>query len=414
MTKKSTKGDAVEGEIVETKPKKTKAVAKRATAEMSIVAGVTSAELETALKVQTEQRALIKDFVKKHLKKDVDFGQIHVVSSCQAESNRRGTCKNMGHFSKPVLYKPGQEKIFSLFNLTSKMERDQETLDMIPNAQNTIAYKCLVYRGDKLVAEGRGAATIGDKKRDVNSTIKIAEKRARMDAALSLGFSEYFAQDLDDPDYAGQREMANEQARHQAEAAEEIRDDTGMIVRPPEELIDNEERGELYREFLKNNIDGKEAQHATLKANGIENPLDMTSGQARDMILKLRNNIFVQGEVPETPPQAPPEATIVVDDEFKGAVEEQLATLNLSTRGVHWFMKETIGKPFAKLDKITDNEWRRIYEYIMWLRDNHGSIPEEYKNAGQQTLPIDFSVPTKDQPSAEPQNNDNEGESQNV
>jgi hypothetical protein len=141
--------------------------------------------LQRQVDKMTEQRRVIAEFVKDHLKEGTDYGTI-----------QSGSFK-----SKPTLYKPGQEKIFSLFGLVSELVRDQETLDMLSEVTNLVAYKCNVYKNNIKVAEGRGAAVIGDLKRDANSTIKIAEKRARMDACLTLGFSEYFTQDLEDPEY---------------------------------------------------------------------------------------------------------------------------------------------------------------------------------------------------------------------
>jgi hypothetical protein len=179
-------------------------------AALSIVGGITTAELKQALDTQTEQRKLIQQFISDNLIIDIDYGKIHVIKECQAY--KRGACETDYHYSKSILFKPGQEKIFSLFGITDELLKDEEAYEMLQQVQGLVAYKCVMRRGDKIVGEGRGAATLSGTQNDPNSTIKKAEKRARMDACLSLGFSAYFTQDLDDPEYKSQREMPS--ARH--------------------------------------------------------------------------------------------------------------------------------------------------------------------------------------------------------
>lgn len=371
---------------------------------MEVVPGVTTDQLRNALGSQTEQRVLIKEFIKHHLVPDVDFGHIHVVKNCANQYS----CVNRYHFGKDMLFKPGQEKIFSLFGITSVLERDEETYKMLPETKNLVAYKCLAKRGDNVVAEGRGAAVLGDKGRDVNSTIKIAEKRARMDACLALGFSEYFSQDLDDPDYAGQRDQANQRAaaelaaKHPEEMPEPPKpklpgDD--LKPRPAMELASQEEKAELYKAFLKAGLD-KEEQLEVLAVNGITVPAEMTSGMARGMIQKLNDNAFKRPEpAPSTdvviedisdepvnfddlpgedatPPAAPATTAkpvemppLDIDEDVKTYIGENLATIGLNARGLMWFKRVVTGKPFGDPQQWSDEQWRKAYETIEGILD---------------------------------------------
>jgi hypothetical protein len=78
--------------------------------------------------------------------------------------------------------------------------------------KGVVAYKAIVMMNGQPVAEGRGASSVAEKtgksydnqpgRVDYNAVVKIAEKRARMDACLSLGFSEFFTQDLEDGGFA--------------------------------------------------------------------------------------------------------------------------------------------------------------------------------------------------------------------
>jgi hypothetical protein len=183
--------EAIEGQIV---------AAEHTAAVASLNDVMTDKQLKASLKRLEVQRALLRDFVNKQLVEGVDYGKIHFSSSCAYKSTP-DKCNNPDHFTKPTLYKPGQEKIFSLMKLTSRLEPDEDTLSMLSEEKGLVAYLCRVYRGGEEVAQGRGAAKIGDRQRDANATIKIAEKRARMDACLSLGFSEFFTQDMEDPEY---------------------------------------------------------------------------------------------------------------------------------------------------------------------------------------------------------------------
>jgi len=147
--------------------------------------GISPEQLKEAVALEADRRKIIRDFVRAQLVEGKDYGTIPV-------RGRSGLVTQ----SKPVLFKSGMEKIFSLFNVVSSLEKDTETIEMI-NKSGVIAYKCILTRGGQFIGEGRGACDIAEKGR-VNDAIKIAEKRARMDACLNLGFSEYFTQDLDD------------------------------------------------------------------------------------------------------------------------------------------------------------------------------------------------------------------------
>jgi hypothetical protein len=97
---------------------------------------------------------------------------------------------------KNVLLKPGAEKVCRLFNLRIGFRKDDETASMI-DIPNTVCYLCELFTTDgERIGEGRGAETVGNAKRDVNKAIKIAEKRALVDAVLyTFALSEKYTQD---------------------------------------------------------------------------------------------------------------------------------------------------------------------------------------------------------------------------
>lgn len=361
--------------------------------ELSLVGGVSTDQLRQSLIIQTEQRSLIKAFIQHHLVDGVDYGRIHVVKDCP----EKYTCKKDYHFSKRTLFKPGQEKIFSLFNIRDKLEKDAEAYEMLGNMDGLVAFKCTLYRGDKEVGHGRGAAVLGDQRRDANSTIKIAEKRARMDACLSLGFSEYFAQDLDDADYKAAQERANEQTA--AEAAARDKDDLGLWKREAGLAMDNNERTLLFATIKKLGYEQPDVMLQLLDANGVKNPQTMNSGTARELIRKFRSSDYVpivqpMDEVVTTVPDAPltvddlpdaepktaisQEPDLIVDEDLKNYVMNQASQIGLSGRGQMWLYQKICRSPFARWEKMDDAEWRNAFTIIQGMLDGNIEVPDEY------------------------------------
>jgi hypothetical protein len=393
-TTKNKKSDVIDGEVVDEKalavvpqedektpePKKTEIV-KRDSA-FSIVGNVTTKQLKQALEVQTEQRKLIEDFIKAHLREGTDYGKIHVVKNCMQEEKQRGSCDRDYHYSKSILFKPGQEKIFSLFSITDELIKDPDAYEMLPGVSGLVAFKCIMFQKGKRIGEGRGAATLSSERSDPNSTLKKAEKRARMDACLSLGFSEYFTQDLDDPDYAAQREMANSKAA--AEAERRDKDEFGLLPRDPDAPIDNNERGVLHRILIKAGFTDTEEILELLRSNGIVDPSAMTSGQARDMMGKIAHGLFnqppekpIEPEEPEAPP-VPEEPELEVDDDFRDEIQRRVDQCGLNARGVMWLLQRSIGKPFAKWDTLTDDQYRKLYDVLIGIEDGRIAIDDSH------------------------------------
>lgn len=109
---------------------------------------------------------------------------------------------------KPSLYKSGAEKLTRLFNLVPDFEIIKEI-----EAERFIMYKfkCLLKTQDgKVIGVGYGACNSKEKKSWAedpwafqNSILKIAKKRAHVDAVLTgLGASNVFTQDLEDMEIA--------------------------------------------------------------------------------------------------------------------------------------------------------------------------------------------------------------------
>lgn len=113
---------------------------------------------------------------------------------------------------KPTLLKPGAEKILMLLGLRSEFEIADSTRDFEAGFfQYQVRAK--LYRGEVLITEGLGAANNRERRYQRqdpytvdNTVLKMAKKRALVDAALLVGsLSDLFTQDLEDMDLEGEK-----------------------------------------------------------------------------------------------------------------------------------------------------------------------------------------------------------------
>lgn len=152
----------------------------------------TKSELYKMLNIENERRNLINIYIEKNLNEGTDYGSINI----------------RGIDSKPSLFKPGSEKMCTLFNLTPRFTRDEDTWEMLGKKSGLITYKCeLINNNSKVVGEGRGTAITNlQSDFEVNKQVKIAQKRAQIDAVLRVfALSERFTQDMEDFESGGNK-----------------------------------------------------------------------------------------------------------------------------------------------------------------------------------------------------------------
>ena len=143
------------------------------------------AEIQSAIYQETRL------WIQSNLKKDIDFG---------CPINKK-TGRPIGS-GKPFLYKPGAEKVCTLLNVMPVFERDSTTWEMFDKRAGLVCFLCRLVKmvdGVTVVGEGRGCANMNEKDNwTENNCVKIAEKRAQVDAVLrTADLSEIFTQDED-------------------------------------------------------------------------------------------------------------------------------------------------------------------------------------------------------------------------
>lgn len=162
--------------------------------EFSIINNVEMNQIQNTMNKINQFQKIVKDT----LNQNHDFGVIP------------GTGK------KPTLLKPGAEKLLMLMGLRSEFDIADSTRDW---EKGFFQYqvKCKLIKSDLVVTEGLGSCNSKEKKyinQDPysidNTILKMAKKRALVDAALLVGsLSDIFTQDLDDIDIEGNKSSAN-------------------------------------------------------------------------------------------------------------------------------------------------------------------------------------------------------------
>lgn len=201
--KKSTQKTTAQAVVLETKPiETTKEVviqpATPGTVGRAVFDLTSPQDLKIAVDNQTALRKVLEQYIRDNMVNKTDYGIIHIKK--KEECPKPWECENPYHYSKPSLFKPGAEKFASLFRLTARFKKDVETWEMAGSPAGLFAYMCELVNGSgEVVGEGRGACSADEKTNSMNTAIKIAQKRAQMDATLRYGaLSGFFTQDMED------------------------------------------------------------------------------------------------------------------------------------------------------------------------------------------------------------------------
>lgn len=201
-----------------------------------------------------------------HLKRNVDFGVVP------------GT-------KKPSLYKSGAEKIIMAYGLMCRYTIANQIEQFDPKGGAFFHYviRCDLVKGFKqpngeyhevVFANGYGESNTGESRNgsktgvnSANSTIKMAQKRAMVQAALSVsGLSSMFFQDIEDETGIQAKDMINQ--------------NQGSIINP-------KQRGRIYDVAAQVGLDNEQAKR-WLSAEGYPKTSELTVKQFDEIIEKLK------------------------------------------------------------------------------------------------------------------------------
>jgi len=104
--------------------------------------------------------------------------------------------------SKPTLYKAGALLLIDLLRIRPRFEADMTAWQQLGSPDKTFVMRCeLVHpQTGEILGEGRGVFAVGEKQMGSNSAVKMAEKRALVDAVINTVAvcADLFTQGLDD------------------------------------------------------------------------------------------------------------------------------------------------------------------------------------------------------------------------
>ncbi|WP_203642909.1 exodeoxyribonuclease X C-terminal domain-containing protein [Levilactobacillus andaensis] len=241
---------------------------------------------------------------------------------------------------KPTLLKPGAEKIQMLMGVTSEYEVTNKIEDY---EKGFFAYtiRCTLSKGGTKITEGLGSANTKEKRyrnQDVfmivNTVLKMAKKRAQVDATLTIAsLSNVFTQDIEDMQKFNQREET-----------ETMGDEDALNVKIPFKKHKGETIGQIlktdrsYIEWIAKNSDNAKYKHAAemalnpKKAKAIDDaaqdvtdkmspkPPKLATKNKLDLISIFSKKIAGQTNVSEQEPANEVLATII--DGWKGTQDD--------------------------------------------------------------------------------------------
>ena len=156
-------------------------------------------EFNAALQRRSMNRKALLDWIRDSLVEGTDWGKIHTFGRNRCSQGKN--CTNPHHFSKPVMFKSGSEKICSMLGLSACFPDLPELEKSIRDGVElkTLLLHCELVNGAGMpLAMGAGARSLQTDNGDCNKALKMCLKSAQIDATLRLGLSEIFTQDLED------------------------------------------------------------------------------------------------------------------------------------------------------------------------------------------------------------------------
>jgi hypothetical protein len=130
-----------------------------------------------------EYREMINDHIKSQFVKDIHYYKYHFLASCKIVN-----CKIKEHLSPSwEITARGAEKLLQDFTFFTDFKTDEDAKKNFPGVVGLVCLTCFIYTLEgKFYASGRGNAKTGPYS-DENRTVKIAKKRALIDALKSSG-----------------------------------------------------------------------------------------------------------------------------------------------------------------------------------------------------------------------------------
>lgn len=148
--------------------------------------------MQAGLVEYAERRHALRDWIRSQMVEGVHFG---VPPGCEPRNR-----DSLQWVNKPSLYAAGADFICDMMGFIDEYQADMDSWEQLGKPAGTFIRKCVLTSkatGMK-VSEGSGARKEGTKKMDINATIKMADKCAKVNAVLNaFGLRDLFTQDVE-------------------------------------------------------------------------------------------------------------------------------------------------------------------------------------------------------------------------
>lgn len=162
---------------------------------------------------------------------------------------------------KKSLAKGGAEKLSSIYNLVATFQKDQESLEMLGSSKGLVAFVCTLHCLDVIMGQGRGSDTMERNNNDPNKTLKMAQKRAYVDAVIrTTGLSDIFTQDLEDSEIQEVKDTGNNKYQKWMSDLEECSQNTARDVYPQSDSLITEKQKRLLVSLANQKCDEEERE----------------------------------------------------------------------------------------------------------------------------------------------------------
>jgi len=146
------------------------------------------ATFEKGIKRRHKNREVLLQWINDNLIPQMDFGKIHFVENCPYVHNGSvDLCSDPSHWSKPVLWKGGAEKILGILGATVHFPNLKIFELAVSHKQkiNEIVLKCQVKtHAGAIIAEGVGARNVEQDGGVLNTSIKMCARASMVDATI--------------------------------------------------------------------------------------------------------------------------------------------------------------------------------------------------------------------------------------
>jgi len=137
-----------------------------------------------------ENRKVLLTWMTDNLVEGIDYGRIHLNQHCRyAIAGSPHLCSDLSHYSRPMLYQSGAERIIGVLGLTAHFPNlHQYELAAVHKQEiSTVVLKCVLKTpSGRTIAEGAGASNVEQLNGDLHFAIKTSSRRAFVDSVIRI------------------------------------------------------------------------------------------------------------------------------------------------------------------------------------------------------------------------------------